>query len=439
MTDVQFTLQTETEDVATALSDSSGLVVFDDVVPGTYGISETLPPGYGEPVVMCYQTSAEGIVQEGPKDIYFGNQIRFDATVGGFLECSWYNIPATGADDGPNIVIQARSCGVGVTIADDLLLADAELLCPDIRPGREFIVRLDGERVGAAAANSPERQVFFTKLPVPEGGGNYVIEEILDSREETLRVFCDLGTGDGSFTIVPATLERNGVIYQSLNAGETLRCSWFSTEAIMSTVPASGGEPRIEVNLRLCGPDVDLVNDDLLAECEEIPENIVFQIAFEAQLVDEPIPDANDFFEINTSIGPGTFELKSLPIVGLSDPRYRCLIAPGDGSSEEITGTVPSDSPGLALPVEGNEFIFCYFFYQNIAEDQAADEAVDEEAGVTPGITVLVKLCPPDTAELRVDITEYCNYPGPNITFDVTIYGEPFNSQTTGENGQIDV
>ena len=226
-----FSLVTPTETLASQTSDADGGVFFPDVAPGDYGISAVLPAGYGEPIVVCYHAFASGIVEEGGQDIVLGNQFRFTVFgAGESLECAWYNVPAQGADDGPNIFIEARTCNAGTPISPSMSLAEAQNACQTFYIDLEFSV-LSGDQVVATAQTNADflspGQVFFTKLPLPASGIYGIIAGVREG-ERTLTVFCDQDFGDGNFQIVPVQVSGNRLDQElGMLAGDTMRCTWF--------------------------------------------------------------------------------------------------------------------------------------------------------------------------------------------------------------------
>ena len=126
-----FSLLTASATVVAQASDAEGDIFFEDVAPGDYGIAVDLPSGDGEPIVLCYHSYPNGVVEEGAEDIVFGNQFRFTVFGDGeFVECAWYNVPALGADNGPNIFIEAHTCARELDLSSAITVFDALELCP---------------------------------------------------------------------------------------------------------------------------------------------------------------------------------------------------------------------------------------------------------------------------------------------------------------------
>ena len=203
---VSFSLVTAAETLVTQTSDAEGDIFFADVAPNDYGIAAALPAGYGTPIVLCYHAFANGVVEEGTEDVVLGNQVRFTVFGDGeSLECAWYNVPAQGADNGPNIFIEARTCSPGTSITASMTVFDAQGLCQTFYIDLEFQVLNVDEEIASARTNddflSPG-QVFFTKLPEPASGA-YGVTARVHEGERTLAVFCDQDFGDGAFQIVP--------------------------------------------------------------------------------------------------------------------------------------------------------------------------------------------------------------------------------------------
>jgi len=225
-----FSLLTAAETAATQVSDAEGDIFFAGVPANDYGIAATLPAGYGEPIVLCYVADPSGNVFEGQRDVVFGNQIRLRLGDGFSAECAWYNVPAQGPENGPNVFIQARKCGEGIEITPAMTVFEAEQLCPVVYQNKEFLVLFDEAPITTKVTNDDplsSGQVFFTRLQAPNGGGVYGVRTTLLEGEQTLGVFCDQNYGGEVFRTVTTTVTDGNRIDQELLEGYTLRCSWF--------------------------------------------------------------------------------------------------------------------------------------------------------------------------------------------------------------------
>jgi len=467
-----FSLLTATETVATQASSAEGDIYFAGVAPNDYGIAATLPPGYGEPIVICYQASPDGNVSEGAQDIVFGNQIRVRVGDGFSVECAWYNIPAQGPDNGPNIFIQARKCGEGITITSSMNVFDAEQLCPVVYQGKGFEVLLNDEPIASKPTTddplSPG-QVFFTKLPATDGGGAYGVLTALSEGEQTLGVFCDQDFGDGVFQIVPATVTAGNRIDQVLYEGHTLRCSWFiminplapiGTQVAdeQSALDPTSAEvespaPGITLLARQCPPEVVELRVVLADVCIVPAVGVTFDVAIDGEPSSTQTTGESGDLDIAVGEGPATYLIKNQPKAGHSAPEVACYTTHADGFTAQDLGSVPADSPGYEITFDGSSEVNCSFYFliepnalevedpaQGDAEqpeDQAAEGEREEEGtvdGAPHSLTLQFWTCPAgaDPAADQAALLEACDADSQQRSFMLTIDGFATGETVTG-------
>lgn len=456
--DMFFELLTETETISTPTSDAEGDVFFQDAPPNDYGIAANLPSGYGEPIVFCYVADPRGNVVEGQQDVVFGNQIRLRLGDGYLAECAWYNVPAEGQDDGPNVFIQARKCGEGIEITPSMTVFEAEQLCSVVYQNKEFQVQLDGQVLATKKTNDDplsSGQVFFTKLPAPNGGGIYGITTTLDEGEQTLGVFCDQNFGAEVFHTVTTMVTNGNRIDHELLEGWTLRCSWFikvnplvggtqtATEpaldptseaataaALQGTLPpppqldptseaataaAIPPEPGITILARLCPPEVVEQRIDLDVACFVPGTGITFDVSVDGVPSSAQTTGPNGEIDIPVGAGPATYLLRNQPKAGHSDPEVTCTITHADRTTDQVGGFLSADLPGQEIAFDGTSAVVCTFYFLidpsqlDVSDDalevdeppppegQAAGEVSGEEATATHTLTLGFRSCPQGT------------------------------------------
>jgi hypothetical protein len=388
---VTFTVSSETTALTTGSTNSDGAVEFMNVPDGEWAFIETLPAGFGAPVVVCMGTN----VPENFMDVLFGNQIRVSLTIFSgqeepYLDCSWFNIPAMGADNGPQIFVQARRCQLDVDLPGTATLAEAEQQCPAVFAGKTFTVGSNSQDIESNTSGS-NGQVFFTKLPTNGGSSQFTLLPTFEARESNNAIFCDKGPADGPFTVISPTHLSSGGIQVFLTDGETMRCSWFITAlpAINphATIVPGAQDNYFEMYVRVCPPSVTLEAADPYT-CVQDMTGIDFDVTWNgSEAASQGNSATNGIFSYDAYLGPGTYVFSPRPVDGFGDPRYTCEFAGGPNDGQSTTGTVTS---GTGIPVDlGNGIgTFCMLYYQaggpaqQGAADTAGEEAPADDAAV---------------------------------------------------------
>ncbi len=484
-----FSLVTATATVTTQGSDAEGDIFFEDVAAGDYGIAVDLPSGYGKPIVICYHASADGIVAEGQEDIVFGNQFRFTVLGDGeFLECAWYNLPAQGADSGPNVFIEAHSCTPGTSLAALDNVFEALALCPSFYGNLEFSVLNVDQVISTARTNQDPLsagQVFFTRLPEP-GSGAYAVTANVNEGERTLAVFCDQDFGDGTFQVIPIRVTGDRMDQElGMGAGDTLRCSWF-VEGIppVAQVPPASDTGEITGLTLLhyacdAGFDPQAGTGDRNVACTGAgkPE-FTYTISIDGQVVSSMPLQTSDgtrgrgevYSTPEEPLPAGTMQIALAPVADWTPTWVRCE---SDSAATGIRIVEPEIIDGaISLPVAADELVTCDWFNvetggegaqgdqaavandaptlavvpdeEPAAEDAAAGAGGDEpSAGESPapGITVLARLCPAEVAglDLEADLTADCAQPASGITLEILVDNESAGTFATDTNGELAV
>jgi hypothetical protein len=440
---ITFTVANETETLTTGTTDSGGTVQFSDVPTGEWGFIETLPAGFGEPLVFCNGTFGEGPVdyREEQVDVLFGNQARLFLREGpgglaeSYVDCTWANIPAAGADNGPQIFIQARRCVIDLNMPDNANLADAEALCPEELSGKSFTVDVNGEEI-EYDTSLDNGQVFFTKLPAPNGGGMYGITVSLGNREQVLAVFCDNNFGADVFHAVTTTVTNGNRIDQEMYEGQTMRCSWFiaaypPVNPNITPVPgASTDYLVIQIYNRECPATVDMSapSTDL---CPQDVTGVAFDITWNGELRETQTNSGTNgllLFQPGGMTGSYLFTPRS--VEGYGDLRYSCEFAQANGAAAS-TGILTTGAPGIPIEFDGTGGVLCVVYYQ-----AASDQFVQE---VDPGVILMARLCNPGADLTQGDVDTACPTAAAGIAFSVDMSGESYVDTTTNTEGVIDL
>ena len=398
LANVTYEILSETATLARNTTDGNGVLIFENVPDGQLAIVESVPAGYGKPYVLCTHYSPTTGDREYAPTIEYGTGFTASVAPGDDLNCTWFNFPAAGPDNGPTIMIQTRWCeGYENGFAADASLAEAEASCPPFSAREEFQVSLDGQAVATDQSNDINGQVTFTKLPVSESGGLYGIALLAHQDAQTVAVYCDKGTGDGVYAVVPSPLSAPDRIDQQLAAGETLRCSWFinypygptGTVAsdppltVASDPPLQEVEPGIFLVARLCNPGADLTQTDIDAACPTPGNGIGFNVAMAGEpyittttdaegVIDVPLPGGRCHLHHHAA-STGWLRTAGIP-----------LRQPPDWQRGWRQGRQTHGGRTLHdVAWSSNSETTCTYYFPVVAEEDAADDPDEEQDGDT--------------------------------------------------------
>ena len=201
-------------------------VIFDNVpASDDLDLVETIPSGYGAPVVWCTSTYIGGLLQPTVD----AGSISFKLQPGGEFICNWFNVPET--EEEGRLLIVKRACPAGYD-AERAALDEAVQTCDTAANGVEFTAQVPGQTFTAesvpVAGDDTYSLVDFGLIPA---GDVAVAEEELDGYEEPV-VWC---TNSSATDFVQLDLiDNSGVVY--LPAGGDAFCQWFN-------IPTEGDAP----------------------------------------------------------------------------------------------------------------------------------------------------------------------------------------------------
>ena len=254
-------------------TDSNGLLEFDQAPFGPLSIVETVPDGYGVPVVYCttYELSEGGPIVDGPFKVTVddGNQIFQILDEGQTLECSWYNVPTDSPADEPgDITITKSVCPDGYD-AESADIYELTYDCNEPLEGVEFGVSdgagyLDQQTTGAQGI------VEFDQIPY---GPISIVEQVPDGYGVPV-VYCTsyLLTDSGPVVEGPfkVTVDDGNQIFHIFEEGQTLNCSWYN-------IPYED-DGSITIIKYTCPPGYDYTayGADPAAECWDLTDGVTF-------------------------------------------------------------------------------------------------------------------------------------------------------------------
>ncbi len=190
---------------------SGGMVEWTGVVIGTEGelqIIETIPPGYGEPWVVCdgiLMASAGGFVIPNP-----GEERPFH------IVCDWFNF----AQEDSTLIVVKHDCPPGYDPTAHG--ADPEVDCAALANGVDFTLTGPGTDDTSTTGDAGTGMVQFTELDA----GDYVVVET--APEGTAWSFVSACHGNAVGSVRPFPLATGDTLNLRVHAGEEITCHWFN-------------------------------------------------------------------------------------------------------------------------------------------------------------------------------------------------------------------
>ena len=255
---IVFTVTTDTD--AITMSTSGGVVTWDDLPEGPFGLTEDIPAGFGPPVVFCSVTDdANPVEVSAPKGMI---ESAFDGDAQ-HVTCHWYNMPLADAGSTELPEPTPEKTDGATTQGNDLAIA--VFACPGnpVAP-LEFTALLaacspyEGMGFGLLAADGPtsylsdaEGQAQWVAIPA----GSWQLEQITPHEYGEPQVFCG-PAGTSSPASIPVS--ENVIQGEFSGSGEQLACWWFNHPNF-----EPGGSGRISVYMYTCpaGSTYETVSD----------------------------------------------------------------------------------------------------------------------------------------------------------------------------------
>lgn len=199
-----------------------GLIYWMQIPAGVYTVDETVPAGYGEPLVHCIRrdVDTDAVQEVFQATVYMGYRINVELYDDSNLFCDWYNVPFTG--DGV-IQINKHDCPLGTPGAADQATLESE--CVNDQNGITFTVSNGaGLKLEQKTGSIYNSRVFVDHLP----GGTYSLTEKVPSGYGTPAVFC--GTVEHfEAEVVSINVEQSGsTVKVALPEGGIVVCDWYN-------------------------------------------------------------------------------------------------------------------------------------------------------------------------------------------------------------------
>jgi hypothetical protein len=339
-----------------------------------YSVSESLPPGYGNPWVYCEVSGNPN----NPGDV----QRSFFQAPGGSMDvgytdpsltaytqanCTWFNVPPAdqNAQQGSQNGTQQFTGGATVTIqkflCEDQLqdygaftLADYGSTCTSFHEGVNFSVN-GGPQSATSTGNGI---VEFGGLAA--GQADIRLHEI--AGYVPLAAYCvSYPTGGGVPPLEEThkqslTDEGNGVyrLTTSLQDGYTYNCAWFDY-----------GEPQVNVYVYkyVCDQGYDWTAatvEDLLAECISPQENVTFEVR-SGSYSRQGTTDVSGV-AVWAGVPSGEVEIEENVPAGYQVGRVFCNATPQNSASLPSSWNEYAYSGGVQVELPEDQYLHCYVF-----------------------------------------------------------------------------
>ncbi|MCC6790567.1 MAG: hypothetical protein IT336_02720 [Thermomicrobiales bacterium] len=254
MHSIDFSLYGDGENfIGEGSTDGDGYIGFKGLGAGNYALNESLPHGYGTPIIYCDRPDYdfEQWTVDGEATI------QFDLYDGGWIACHWFNIP-----DDDDIVIIKWECPEGYDAYDATY---EELLenCTQYVPGIDFSLYGEGENFYGTETTDEFGSVQFDGLE----SGYYALNESVPSGYGTPIVFCD--RPDYGYENYP--VYGYGSIEFEYNDEGWFICHWFN-------VPENDGSITIFKFTCAPGYDLEAVGADPKADCWTKTDDVRFDL-----------------------------------------------------------------------------------------------------------------------------------------------------------------
>lgn len=336
--------------------DGAGTAVFDDVEAAGVRVQETIPAGYGDPMVFC-GWGAIYEPQPGGGPVAVDGQIPLATLPGGTLDteflpneqmvCEWFNIPS-----GVDIVVHKWSCpsdwdAYGASF-DELAAT-----CTDVVSGVDFtLTDASDSLVGVENTDDTGTAVFRDV-----DGGAYDLTEAIPSGYGTPIVFCFFNEEEGSRQDVG----DGDSIRLDFPGNDKVVCEWFN-------VPTTDGSITVYKYTCPAGYDLSLPGDPK-ADCLDLTDGITFELS--GGSIGSSPSTTGDALPGGVSWGgleAGTYTAKEQVPDGIVGTYVTCLWYDGDGIAASdgyqpyasYGGAGIGDAVDLVLPA--GERIVCLWF-----------------------------------------------------------------------------
>ncbi len=379
-----------------------GVVVFDPVPAGTVTIEETIPAGFGEPVVFC-AVDNQWTQHDASNPIGAWQHEFPDDGVSEQLHCYLYNI----ISENRTVIAHKLTCPAGLEPESEDF-ADWQDTCDEPASGVEFtLTDANGESTKATSAAG---WVPFYNV----AQGEVSLTEHTPPGYQPAIVYCSLLAFDASGGVHnenTGIVQTDGTISRELDYPGFLWTCWFFN------IPIDPEENEVEIHKWQCpeGTEPDQPVDWYEANCLLQHNGVEFTVASDIGIAVQETAGGTASFP---GLPAGTVSIQEDIPDGYGPPMVFCGIEGAPQPYPAPTGHWQHDFPNDGL----SETLVCWVF--NIP-------------GEPPDITVTKWTCPPgyDLYAAGADPKTDCTEATDGVTFELRYAGhdEVEESQTSGD------
>ena len=258
MPNVEFTATTA-QGTVTGDTNFSGIVVLSPIPAGPFTLKETIPVGYGEPIVFCEVSANHGGQQDLEPFQSFptvNGQFSGEMPLGGHIDCWWFNLAGDIPPDDGTVEVTKWHCPEGATLAESNDWYQQN--CAQPHDGVTFTLTTANGTASQATAGGA---ATFTGVPAGQVG----LQEAIPAGYGEPVVLCEV---DGSWFRFPAP---TGYVSRDLAPGGTVSCHWFN-------IPGGPGDITIVKHACVAGFDPYAAGADPKVDCPELADGIEFSL-----------------------------------------------------------------------------------------------------------------------------------------------------------------
>lgn len=351
------------------------IVAFADVPFGMIGISESVPPGYGEPLAFCSDSAADGLGTFAPVAVVGGNSITVEhrADAEDELRCGFVNFQVGGTEPEPEtgtVTVYKYTCPAGVARTGvDYFLSD---VCREDPGPVEFSVTENaGYNQSAFTSDDGSHYVMFAGVPF----GDIEISETIPAGFGEPLVFCadTIAVDPREFVPVPVA-DGNTIAWEHrADAESSLRCGFVNFQEAGEDVELETGTVRI--SKYTCPGGVARSDDDYLLseQCREDAGPVEFTVYagggfFDSAYTGLGVPQKTEF----TDVPVGEIQIEKTVIPAYGEPLAFCSDTPADGAGNyEPIPVTGGDTISWVLRADAEIPLTCLFFnFMDGSEDE---------------------------------------------------------------------